>query len=411
MLTNAIYSREYRNHVNWIESMMTSTKLFSIVKKIDFSCIAFLAARVVEAMIVELLLVASFATAQEKLTEKEVPEAAAKLIERAKAEGSSVWIENGKLIFFHQAETDGVQVKITTQSKPMKRIAGSDVWTCQVSLPNVEKGMMSYGFIETTKGKPVGASGQRFWRGPKAPKPLRFSDSLKGSVDHHDFASASLGETRTVSVYLPSSNRKIEYVVYMSDGDATDGYAHILEPTMEDDELPPIALIGTHSGVYRGEVELSRDDTRRNVRALEYVPSLDPSRFQQHETFFTQEVLSWAEKKYPLPTSTESRVVFGFSNGGSFSATMGIRHPELYGSVIACAIAGDRYDLSKSPRLSNEFFLVTGTWDTRFHSNVEYLCKALKKAKVKCSLAVRAADHDGKMWQEEFISALKAIAK
>jgi enterochelin esterase-like enzyme len=134
-------------------------------------------------------------------------------------------------------------------------------------------------------------------------------------------------------------------------------------------------------------------------------------RFQQHETFFTQEVLTWAEEKYRLPSSTKTRVVFGFSNGGSFSATMGIRHPELFGSVIACAIAGDRYDLSKSPKLTNEFFLVSGTWDARFHSNVEYLHKTLRKAKVKCKLALRAADHDGKMWQEEFVLAMKAITK
>ncbi len=395
---------------------MTSITLFSNEREKDRFRIAFRAASFIFAMIVPFLVVAQVSTAQEKASQensapKAVPEAASKFIERAKAEGASVWIENGKLIFFHQAEADSVQVKITTQSKPMKKIAASDVWTCQVALPNVEKGMMSYGFIATTKGKPVGGGGQRFWRGPKAPKPLRVGDLLTGSVEHHDFESLSLGETRTVSVYLPSPSRKIELVVYMSDGDATEGYAHILEPLMDSGELPPIALIGTHSGVYRGDIELSRDDTRRNVRALEYVPSLDPSRFQQHETFFTQEVLSWAETKYPLPTSAESRVVFGFSNGGSFSATMGIRHPELYGSVIACAIAGDRYDLSKSPKLSNEFFLVTGTWDTRFHSNVEYLHKTLKRAKVKCSLAVRAADHDGKMWQEEFISALKAIAK
>ena len=70
---------------------------------------------------------------------------------------------------------------------------------------------------------------------------------------------------------------------------------------------------------------------------------------------------------------------------------MGMRYPDLYGSVIACAIAGDRYDLSKSLKLTNEF-LVTGTWDTRFHGNVETLFKTLKKAKVKCRLAVNRGE-------------------
>ena len=69
---------------------------------------------------------------------------------------------------------------------------------------------------------------------------------------------------------------------------------------------------------------------------------------------------------------------------------MGMRYPDLYGSVIACAIAGDRYDLSKSLKLTNEFFLVTGTRDTRFHGNVETLFKTLKKAKVKSEMQTRS---------------------
>ena len=70
-----------------------------------------------------------------------------------------------------------------------------------------------------------------------------------------------------------------------------------------------------------------------------------------------------------------------------------------------------RYELSKGPKLSNEFFLVTGRWDSRFHSNVQYLHKVLTKAQVKCRIVIRAADHDGTMWQEEFVSAMKTIAK
>lgn len=344
-------------------------------------------------------------------TSKAVPEVAAKLIERSKVEDSDAWLDNGKMTFFHQVEADSVQVRIASQSKPMKRISGSNVWTCQVSWPDLEHGLLNYGFMATLNGKPIGGGGRRNWRGPKAPPALRFADVLVGSVEHHDLESQALGESRTVSVYMPGPNRKVEKVVYMSDGDSVESYAHVVDPLIEAGDLTPFAIIGTHSGVYRGEGELSRDDVQRNVRALEYVPSLDPNRFSQHESFFTDEVLKWAEEKYSLPHSVKTRVVFGFSNGGSFSATMGIRHPNIYGYVIACAIAGDRYDLSKAHRLTNEFFLISGRWDTRFHGNVQYLHKVLSQAKVKCRIVVRAAEHDGTMWQEEFVSAMKAIAK
>jgi enterochelin esterase-like enzyme len=348
---------------------------------------------------------------QEDEAQRVLPEAANELIKRARAESSPVWIDNGKVTFFHRVEADSVQVKFTTQTKPMKRISGSDVWTCQVALPGADKGMMSYRFLASAMGKPVGGGGPRLWRGPNAPSPLPMKSTLAGSVEHHEFESRSLDESRMVSVYLPRHLGEIAFVVYMSDGDAVESYARVLEPFIDSGELPCIAIVGTHSGVYRGELELNRDDIRRNVRALEYVPSLDPNRFSQHEMFFTQEVISWAEEQYSLPSSVDSRVVFGFSNGGSFAATMGIRHPDLFGSVIACAIAGDRYDLSSYPKLTNQFFLVTGTWDTRFHSNVQYLYKTLKKSKVKCKLAVRVAEHDGTMWQEEFIAAMKVITK
>ncbi len=338
-------------------------------------------------------------------------EAATVLIERAKVEKASAWLEAGKMTFFHQAEADSVQVNYAAHSKTMKRIAGSDVWTTQAMLPDLEHGILTYGFVATLHGKPIGGTVRRNWRGPDAPSPLRFSDSLVGSVEQHDLESTSLAESRFVSVYMPNPNLKVAMVVYMSDGDAVEQYAHVVDPLIEAGDLPPFAIIGTHSGVYRGEVVLSRDDVRRNVRALEYVPSLDPIRFALHESFFSDEVLKWAEQKYLLPAEAKSRVVFGFSNGGSFAATMGIRHPNIYGYVIACALAGDRYELSKGPKLSNEFFLVTGRWDSRFHSNVQYLHKVLTKAQVKCRIVIRAAEHDSTMWQEEFVSAMKTIAK
>ena len=336
-------------------------------------------------------------------------DAATALIERAKVESASAWLGDGKMTFFHQADADSVLVYYAAQSKSMKRIAGSDVWTCQATLPDLEHGIMTYGFVATLNGKTIGGGGRRNWRGPKAPPPLLSSGSLSGSIERHAFESNSLGESRFVSVYIPGPKRKVVKVVYMADGDSVEQYAHLVDPLIEAGDLPPFAIIGTHSGVYQGEAELDRDDVRRNVRALEYVPSLNPVRFAQHESFFSDEVLKWAEQKYLFPTSINSRVVFGFSNGGSFSATMGIRHPDIYGSVIACALAGDRYDLSRGPKLTNEFFLVTGRWDTRFHTNVQYLHKVLTRAKVKCRIVVRAAEHDGIMWQEEFVSALKAI--
>ena len=89
-------------------------------------------------------------------TSKAIPEVAAKLIERAKAEDSDAWLDNGKMTFFHQVEADSVQVRIAAQSKPMKRISGSNVWTCQVSLPDLEHGMMNYGFTATLNGKQIG---------------------------------------------------------------------------------------------------------------------------------------------------------------------------------------------------------------------------------------------------------------
>jgi len=66
--------------------------------------------------------------------------------------------------------------------------------------------------------------------------------------------------------------------------------------------IPPLLIVGVHSG-------------ESDVRAMEYLPHINPQRFMAHARFFVTGVASWDEKELGATPERMQRAVFGFSNG------------------------------------------------------------------------------------------------
>src|SRR5437870_294348 len=77
---------------------------------------------------------------------------------------------------------------------------------------------------------------------------------------------------------------------------------------------------------------------------------------------------AWAERKLAAPTDRQQRAVFGYSNGGVFAATMGIRHPERYGHILAFSLGVQPRTPTAVRELSSDFYLVAGTLEEGFHT-------------------------------------------
>lgn len=167
-----------------------------------------------------------------------------------------------------------------------------------------------------------------------------------------DIPSGSLCDTRTVSIFLPAAyhSGSRSPVLYCADGQALGIFAERLQYEMETGNIPWVLLVGAHS--------------HSELRAKEYIPGVNNERFSAHEEFFTDERCRWTKSEFCVSATRDTCGLFGFSNGAIFAVTMGARHREKYGAVIAFSVPGGAerftaYDWTQPPR--TKFYLSAGT--------------------------------------------------
>lgn len=313
---------------------------------------------------------------------------------------------------FHEAEAAEVSVMLSGDLLPMQRVPDSDIWFVSRELEHLGEGMLNYSFrVKQAPDSAAVTTETRYWRGPDCPPPPERARVLQGTLRTVDFESKSLGTTRKVTVYVPPGSTEGEAapVVYMADGEAVGEFARVLEPLVLSLEIPKVVLVGTHSGGYIGNpsLDLSDYDPSKDLRAAEYLPMMNSEHFGAHERFFCEEVPAWAEQEFGVSGDRDLKAVFGFSNGGRFAVTMGLRHPDRFGTAIAFSVAaGDAPVLAVPPEESATFFFAAGIWEPGFHRLTTDIYTSLDDAGVVAYFPSRVSSHDHLMWQEEFAAAV-----
>ena len=124
---------------------------------------------------------------------------------------------------------------------------------------------------------------------------------------------------RGVTVYsVKERSDPDDFILYCSDGQCTAFFAqqfYSFHPNA------PVWFVGVNCSP--------------NHRNAEYVIGRDDARFLIHESFFVDRLLGWTEKTIGIRHSRARAGVFGYSCGGAFAASMGIRHPGIYAAVFA----------------------------------------------------------------------------
>ncbi|MFD2473316.1 alpha/beta hydrolase [Amycolatopsis silviterrae] len=213
---------------------------------------------------------------------------------------------------------------------------------------------------------------------------------------------------RQVTAYVPAD--RPEAIVFAADGEEIARWGGDLEAAASSvtakvadgtsltadgtsatvDDVPPTMIVGAHHHA---------DET---VRLHEYSPGFDPERFSAHERFFREDVGHWARSRFGVALPAERTAVCGVSAGGELALAMGLRHPDVYGTVF-CASPGGGYrppdDLPGSlPRV----YLVAGTQEPFFLQNAARWADALRDAGADVVLHERAGSHGDAFWREEF---------
>jgi enterochelin esterase-like enzyme len=324
------------------------------------------------------------------------------LLTRKTKEGAPVWAEGDELTFVYQGEADEVQVCCGIQ-RPMQQVQDTDLWVLTVRVRNLPQAVISYGFMAVRNGQLIGNTANFVvWRGAQAPPPVQRASLLRGQIKQYTLHSGALGEQRELTVYLPPDHTSTHpsAVIYTADGQSVPEFAAVLEPLITDGRLPSILLVGVHSptGPF--------PNPSQDLRAHEYLPEEQPTRFAAHERFFVEEVAAWAERELAAPTDRQQRAVFGYSNGGVFAAAMGIRHPDRYGHILAFSLGVQPGTVTRARELSSDFYLVAGTLEEGFHSTTALFAQMLQSRDIVHIFRERVCGHDYMMWQEEFPAAV-----
>jgi enterochelin esterase-like enzyme len=325
---------------------------------------------------------------------------AGELRARWQAAGAPVWADGDDLTYVYEGDADAVYLEGSVRF-PLQQVADSRLWALTLRIDALPSAVITWALVPYQAGYPAAVAEPRVWRGPAAPQPPVESAALAGRVEEHELASAALGETRQLTIYVPPGHDPARAwpAVYLADGQAVASFARVVDPLIAAGRLPALLLVGVHANTGSASADL---------RSREYLSDINPRRYAAHERFVVEEVTAWAEQTFGATRDRARTAVFGFSNGAAFAAEMGERHPERFGTVIACSVAWDPglEDADWTAGAAPRYYLASGSLEPRFRLTTAAYATFLAGRGIEHVNAERVSGHDFVMWREELPRAL-----
>jgi len=123
----------------------------------------------------------------------------------------------------------------------------------------------------------------------------------------------------------------VVYLIHGTPGQSSDWFtggdiAHVMDVLIAAHQVRPMIIVAPDvNGVGQGDTECL-DSTRGGSKV---------------ETYLSSVVVPWVDAHYATRADWPHRVIGGMSSGGFCALDQGLRHPELYGSIIALEPFGD----------------------------------------------------------------------
>jgi pimeloyl-ACP methyl ester carboxylesterase len=189
---------------------------------------------------------------------------------------------------------------------------------------------------------------------------------------------------RQVTVYVPP--RPPEAIVFAGDGHLISCWGGSLEAA----GVPATMIVAAHR---------ASDET---LRLHEYSPRFDAERFAAHERFFVDDVRGWARLRFGADLPSDRTAVFGVSASGELALAMGLRHPDIYGTIFCASPGGGYRPPEVMPSPVPRCYLVAGTLEPFFLENATRWANALRDAGGDVVMTERVGSHGDVFWREEF---------
>ncbi|WP_442844505.1 alpha/beta hydrolase [Leeuwenhoekiella sp. H156] len=238
--------------------------------------------------------------------------------------------------------------------------------------------------------------------------------------------SENLNEYRRHNIYLPKGFSKANSypIVYGTDGQdniENSYYKKILDSLVQNEIIEPIIFVQSHANKKDADsTSMTRgngDKVYLKFRYFEYVEtnsrdSLLKKRFNEHMSYFTEELIPAIESDFNKDLKSEERYFYGVSNGAGFGLSLLKTHPELIGTYLCFSPFGgevsveDWYNASSLPDL----YFYYGSEEPQFLRDAAENLKGCYSGK-EAKLEIKEYDggHDYKIWNELFTQTVADI--
>jgi enterochelin esterase-like enzyme len=321
----------------------------------------------------------------------------------------TAWAEDDILHVLWQAgEDNGGDGTVTLSgglSGLMWPVDGADgLYEASLRVRRLDEAVLSLFVVATGQqdlpfGRPV--TDRLTWRGPRAPAVDESLEArpLAGQIREHTIESAALRAARPVTVYVPPAKVRAGPLpaCVLADGQATRGFAEVLEAAILSGAAPPVLLVGIHNASSPGELT--------DRRSQEYLPRYKPRRFAAHLSFVTGEVIPWAAAEFDVDGPWTCA---GFSNGAAWAAGTAVRRPDLFGGAAALSLNMAPARIPAAARGVRQF-LAAGTLEPSFRRTTREYAQRLRRAGVPCAHQEWVGGHDSLWWRHTLPDALAWI--
>jgi enterochelin esterase-like enzyme len=239
--------------------------------------------------------------------------------------------------------------------------------------------------------------------------------------------SQSLSEYRRHNVYLPKGfSQENKYpIIYATDGNSqlTDK-KKTLDSLIENEIIKPVIFVASFAN---NKIADSTSVTTGNgkkvklgYRNFEYIndyasttkDSSLASRFENHKSYFVEELIQNIEKKYNQDNGKEYRYFYGVSNGAGFGMSLLNQEPELIGTYLCFSTFGGDIQSNSWNENTNypNLYLKYGSEEPFFlKEDAEFLKVKYADSNSFIEIEEFIGGHNNKFWEKEFIETVEKI--